>query len=159
MFPTQGLAIRNAFVEDVVGTTATDVAVDCLGYDYATIIVTTGTLTADLTALDIHFTPLSNTSLVAGNLVFSAAGATGATRLPQDDDDDATFVYHLNLAEAKAASGAALVGGERYLQFVVTAGATANEIACTVLLSRGSPIPSGAQEVTGDATNVVHYIN
>lgn len=158
-YPTQKIAVRNAFVEDVVSTTATDTAIDCLGYDYATVILTTGTLTAALTAWDIHFTAASNTAVAAANQIFGASGTTGNSRLPQAGDDDATFVYHINLSSVLATSGSALSAGARYLQFVATAGATANELACTVLLSNAAQVPTDATEVTGDSTNVVHYIN
>lgn len=130
--------------------TATDTPVDCLGFDYATIEVSLGVVGGDATVFDIHFTPLSDTAVAAGNKIFGAAGdvATDPARLFQTADAGTIFTYHVNLGSALAASGAALPDGARYLQFVLTTGATT--IPCiTVWLSRGSP----AGTIDG------HYIN
>lgn len=136
--------INNAVItdaDDPVGAygDANPVSVDTLGWSRADIIVRLGASDIDMTALGVY----------SGNVVASgaddtdfaavtglqASGATGVGRIPQDDDDNKTFRFSIDLKNDD-------IG--RYLCLDATAGdgSAGSYITALCILSEPNEAPS-----------------
>lgn len=84
--------------------------VDTAGYDAAMILVGVGATDIDAVALTITESDSAGSGHAAIT-EFTSSGATGDGRLPQDDDDNSIFAFHLDLRNRK-----------RYLDATITSG-------------------------------------
>jgi len=107
---------------------ATPLTVDTLGFSYALAIVTFGVIGGAATVFKIQesATDFSGADITA----YLGVGSTGNLRLPQTADAGGVFVYGLP------------VGGirKRYLQFLITTGAT-TLVSVNWVLGRANQMP------------------
>lgn len=118
---------------DLTGATATDIELDTQGWDYLTVIVGTGVISADMTALKLQENDVAATS---------EADITGAawTTFPLATGGDNTLrVGFLDLRKRK-----------RYISIVATGGAGATLIYALAILSRAEKTPTSVTERGAD---------
>jgi uncharacterized protein YdbL (DUF1318 family) len=113
---------------DANGTTVTDTEVDTLGYDYLTVIVQIGVISANMTALKLQESDSSGSS----EADFTGGAFTAPTAAGGDND---VLVAFIDLRRRK-----------RYISIVATAGANATLISAIGILSRAEVTPTSATE-------------
>lgn len=113
---------------DATGATLTDVEVDTLGYDYLTVIVSTGNVAANMTALKLQESDSSGSGEadISGG-AFTAPASTGG--------DNNVLAAFIDLRKRK-----------RYISTVATGGAGATLISAVGILSRAEVSPTSATE-------------
>jgi len=113
---------------DINGATATDTEVDTLGWDYLTVIVVTGNVAGNMSALKLQESDASGSGEAdISGAAFTAPAATGG-----DNTRRACFI---DLRKRK-----------RYISTVATAAASATLIAVIGILSRAEKTPTSATE-------------
>lgn len=110
---------------DINGTTATDAELDTLGYDYLTVVATTGNVAANMTALKFQ------SSDTSGSGEADITGASWATLPLASGGDNTTRVGFIDLRK----------NSKRYVSVVATAGAGATLIHIQGILSRAEVTP------------------
>lgn len=112
----------------VNATAATTTEVDTLGYDYATVIVQTGTLAATMDELSVGHSDTSGSGFAAitNGTWTDPVGTT---------DNNKIFVAFIDLRKTK-----------RYLKLVADPGAGASLVSCVCLLNRAEVTPTSASE-------------
>lgn len=129
-----GIDLQNAkFVTmidpiDTTGATATDAEVDTSGYDYLTVIVNTGNVAANMTALKLQESDASG----SGEADISGGAFTAPTAAAGDNDQLVAFI---DLRKRK-----------RYISIVATGGAGATLISAVGILTRAEVSPTSATE-------------
>ncbi|NBW11017.1 MAG: hypothetical protein EBR82_23600 [Caulobacteraceae bacterium] len=126
-----------AIIDNASATTA---AIDCLGYDYATIIVYLGAMDIAMTVLKVQESDASGSGFadVAGLIFGTSADIAGATSaLPTATDDNGFFIFEVDLRNRK-----------RYLDLVATCGdgAAGTYLTALAILSRAKDQPVIAAE-------------
>lgn len=131
-----GIPLQNAkFVQmvrpiDITGATATDVEVDTAGYDYLTVIVSTGNVAADMTAVELQesdSTGASEADFPSSSGAFTAPLASGG--------DNNVLAAFIDLRKRK-----------RYISIVVTGGVGATLISVLGILTNAEVSPTSATE-------------
>lgn len=129
-----GIDLQNAKIVqmvrpvDTTGATATDVEVDTAGYDYLTVIVSTGNVAANMTALKLQ----ESDSTGASEADFTGGAFTAPTAAAGDNNIVAAFI---DLRKRK-----------RYISTVATGGAGATLISAVGILTRAEVSPTSATE-------------
>lgn len=132
MHDTQGMKFVQAIAPAVIdGATATAIAVDTLGFDELALILSQGVMDDALSALKVTESDVSGSGYTD---IDGADFSTDAT-LPTAGDDGLINGVFISLKNRK-----------RYIKVVLTAGATGNGAAVSVLaiLARGETRPSDA---------------
>lgn len=109
--------------------------IDTFGFRYCKIVCILGATDVALTALKVQESDTSGSGMTdVTGLVY---GASGATALPVDTDDDKIFVFYIDLK-----------GRKRYLDVVATIGngSTGGFIAILAQLSRAEESPNSLTE-------------
>lgn len=111
---------------DINGVTATDTEVDTTGYSYLTVVIRTGNVAGDMSALTLNE---SDTAAQTGTafVTFTAPAGTGG--------DNTTTVAFIDLRKRK-----------RYISLVATASANATLICVLGFLTRADEAPDSATE-------------
>jgi len=139
------MKVAHNFVDS--GTSlAAGAEIDTSGFDYMTVIVATGAVGADLTAFKIEDDDTSGGSY-AGTDIFNFAGGTdvdGNALALADIDANEVAVVHVNL-----------IGRKKYVKATVTGGGTTTDLACIILLSRGTESPVTVADFGADFTSIV----
>ena len=126
--------------DELNAATLADTELDCLGYDRAEVILITGnTVGADVGAFDIHCADSAGFTPGTGNIVFDSSANSGAHPLATETKETVRVTVDLR-------------GLGRYMQVVVTAGASASDLACIAILSRASQSPIGRSDTGADVT-------
>lgn len=129
-----GIPLQNAKIVqmlrpiDATGATLTDVEVDTAGYDYLTVIVSTGNVAADMTTLKLqesNSTGASEADFTGG--AFTAPAATGG--------DNNVLAAFIDLRKRK-----------RYISTVATGGAGATLISAIGILTNAEVSPTSVTE-------------
>jgi hypothetical protein len=112
---------------DATGATLTDVEVDCKGYDYLTVIVSTGNVAANMTTLKLQESDASG----SGEADFTGSAFTA----PTATGDNNVIAAFIDLRKRK-----------RYISTVATGGAGATLISAVGILTRAEVTPTSATE-------------
>ena len=129
-----GIDLQNAKIVqmlrpiDATGATLTDVEVDTAGYDYLTVIVSTGNVAANMTTLKLQ----ESDSTGASEADFTGGAFTAPTAASGDNNVLAAFI---DLRKRK-----------RYISTVATGGAGATLISAVGILTRAEVSPTSATE-------------
>ena len=113
---------------DTTGATVTDIEVDTLGYHYLTVIVSTGNVAANMTALKLQESDTTG----ASEADFTGSAFTAPTAAAGDND---TLVAFVDLRKRK-----------RFISIVATGGAGATLISAVGILTRADVSPTSATE-------------
>ena len=120
----------------VNNTTATEIELDTLGFDYCTIYVYFGDMAAAMTALEIKEGDTSGSygsAIASYGTTADISGSTSA--LPTNGDDNKCFMFDVDLKSRK-----------RYIELTATNGSGANLIAAFAILSRADEGPVTAAD-------------
>lgn len=129
-----GIPLQNAKIVQMVkpvdtnGATQTDVEVDTAGYDYLTVIVSTGNVAADMTTLKLQ----ESNSSGASEADFTGGAFTAPAGTGGDNNVLAAFI---DLRKRK-----------RYISIVVTGGAAATLISVVGILTNAEVSPTSVTE-------------
>lgn len=130
MLATQDTKHHNFILPlDINGSTATDVELDTMGWDYLTVYATTGNVAADMTALKFQHNAVAATSEA------DITGGSWATLPLATGGDNLTRVGFIDLRKI-----------DRYVSVVATAGSGATLIHVYGILSRAVKTPTTAAE-------------
>jgi hypothetical protein len=116
-----------------VTTNSIDTVVNGIKYDYLTIVVSTGLLAVDMTALKLQSSDTDGSYQDLTGFVGAASG--GDFVLPVAADDNKFVVFNVDLR-----------GKKRFFDVVANTGATAGLIGITAILSRGKVAPNSATD-------------
>ena len=120
------------------GTTLTDIELDTAGYDYLDVIVATGNVAADMTALKWQESDAS------GSGEADISGASWSTLPLATGGDNTLRMGHMDLRKRK-----------RYISLVATAGSGATLISALGILTRSN---TGGQSATDRGLAVESFI-
>lgn len=139
------MKVAHNFVDTGSGLAA-GAEIDTSGFEYMTVIVAVGALGAELAAFTIEDDDTSGGDFDDTD-IFNMAGSTdvdGNTLALADLDPNQVIVVHVNI-----------LGRKKYQKVTVTGGGSASDIACVVLLSRGSESPTTVADFGADITAIV----
>jgi len=134
MIGLQGTKLLNIIPPGVIvdNGTYTSTAVDTLGWDWCTFVVTVGATDITMGALKVVMdedSAIGSSTDVTGAVFGTSLNDTGATSaLPTDTDDNKVYVIEVDCKDV-----------ERYLDLVATAGngSTGTYLSAVAILSRG----------------------